>query len=81
LQEAGGSSTICDVDIRSKEAENEDYEKIGLMLEISLLIISGKNRIMDLPSNPCTFVQIMNAKVLLKAMIINIKDNRLEIQK
>ncbi len=66
------SSTICDVDIRSKEAENEDYEKIGLMLEISQLNISEKNRIMDPPSNPCTFVQNMNAKVLLKAMIINI---------
>jgi hypothetical protein len=40
LEEAGGFSTICDVIIRSKEAEIEDYEKIAMMLEISQLSVS-----------------------------------------
>jgi hypothetical protein len=58
LQEAGGSSTICDVNTRSNEAENEDYEKIGLMLLISQLNISDKNHKMVLPSKYCTFFKV-----------------------
>jgi hypothetical protein len=39
LQEAGQSSTICDLIAMSKEAENEDVENMGLMLEISQLYL------------------------------------------
>jgi hypothetical protein len=66
LQEAGGSSTICDVITRSTKTENEDYKSIRLMFEISQLNTSNKNRQIALPSNSCIFVQIMSAKVLLK---------------
>jgi hypothetical protein len=52
------TGTICDVNTRFKEAENEDYEKIGLMLEISKLNISDKNRKMVLPSKYYNFFKV-----------------------